>query len=108
MANVNPSNGNKTISDIFSVGHIQMWHRNVFYQKILKYFNDFQKSEFLSYMTKVNPNKWNEKNQTFLHGKYSNLELFLIGRKILKYFNDAYNWHFSISLQKWAQTSKVK
>ena len=51
-------------------------------------------------MTKVNPNNRNEINQTFFHGTYSNLTLFFIGHKILKYFNDFYNWHFSISLQK--------
>ena len=39
---------------------------------------------------------------------YPNLTLFFIGRKILKYFNYFYNWHFSILLQKLAQTSKVK
>ena len=42
-------------------------------------------------MTKVNPNNGNEKK---------NLTLFFIGRKILKYFNDFYNWHLSISFQK--------
>ena len=41
-----------------------------------------------------------EQNQTFFRGTYSNLTLIFIGRKILKYFNDFYNWHFSISLLK--------
>ena len=49
-----------------------------------------------------------KQNQTFFHGTYSNLTSFFIGGKILKYFNDFYNWHFPILLQKWAQTSKVK
>ena len=48
-------------------------------------------------MTNVNPNNRNE-----------NLTSFFIGRKILKSFKDFCNWHFSISLQKRAQTSKVK
>ena len=33
--------------------------------------------------------------------------LHFIGHKILKYFNEFHNWHFSVSLQKWAQT-KIK
>ena len=55
-----------------------------------------------------------EQNQTFLHGTYSNLTLFFIGCKILKYFSDFYNWHFSlqihfsVSFQKWPETGKVK
>ena len=40
-----------------------------------------------------------KQNLAFFHGAYSNLTLFFIGRKILKYFNDFYNCHFSISLQ---------
>ena len=32
-----------------------------------------------------------KQNQTFSNGTYSNLMLFFIGRKILKYFNDFYN-----------------
>ena len=51
-------------------------------------------------MTKVNPSNETETNQTFFHGRYSNLTLFFIGNKILKNFNDFFNWHFSISLQK--------
>ena len=38
----------------------------------------------------------------------SNLTSFFIGLKILKYFNDSYDWHLSVSLEKLAQTSKVK
>ena len=49
-----------------------------------------------------------KQNQTLFHETYSNLTLFFIGRKILKYFKDFYNWHFSISLQKRAQSSRVK
>ena len=48
-----------------------------------------------------------KQNQTFFHGTYSNLALFFIGCKILKHFNDFYNWLFSISFQKWPQTIKV-
>ena len=41
-----------------------------------------------------------EQDQTFLHGTYSNLTSFFIGHNILKYFNDFYDWHLSISSQK--------
>ena len=51
-------------------------------------------------MTKVNQTMEIKQNQTFSQGTYSNLTLFFIGRKILKYFNDFYNWHLSISLKK--------
>ena len=44
----------------------------------------------------------------FFNGTYSDLALLFIGCKILKYFNDFSYWHFSVSLQKWAQTNKVK
>ena len=49
-----------------------------------------------------------KQNQTICYGTCLNLTSFLIGHKILKYFNDYYNWHLSISLQYEAQTSKVK
>ena len=49
-----------------------------------------------------------EQNETFFHGTYSNLTLFFIGWKILKYFNEFYNWHLSVLWQKWEQISKVK
>ena len=42
-------------------------------------------------MTKVNLNNEMKQNQTFFHETYSNLTLFFIGRKKLKYFNDFYN-----------------
>ena len=38
-----------------------------------------------------------KQNQTFFHGTYLSLTAFFIGHKILKYFNDIYNWHLSIS-----------
>ena len=51
-------------------------------------------------MTKVNRSNGNETKSDIFRGTYSNLIKFLIGRKILKYFNDFYKLHFSISLQK--------
>ena len=59
-------------------------------------------------MTTVNPNNGNETKSDIFCGTYSNLTLIFTGRKILKYFNDFYNCHLSISLQKLAQTSKLK
>ena len=51
-------------------------------------------------MTNLNPTMEMKQNQTFFHETYLNLTSFFIGRKILKYLNDFYNKHFSISLQK--------
>ena len=50
-------------------------------------------------MTKVNRNNGNETKSDIFHRIYSNLTSFFIGRKILKYLNDYYNWNLSISLQ---------
>ena len=50
-------------------------------------------------MTAVNPNVSETKSDNF-YGTHSNLTSFFFGHKILKYFNDFYNWHLSISLQK--------
>ena len=47
-----------------------------------------------------------KQNQTSFRGTYSNLTLFFIGHKIIKYFNDFNNWNFSISLQKWNKITK--
>ena len=37
-----------------------------------------------------------KQSQTFFHWIHSNLIAFFIGDKILKYFNDFYNWNLSI------------
>ena len=51
-------------------------------------------------MAKVNPNNGNEtKSDIFLRDIFKS-DIVFIGHKILKYFNDFYNWHFSISSQK--------
>ena len=85
----------------------------IFNNNYSKIFQWLLKSKFLNFMTNVNheTKSWNKmkQNETFFHGTYSNLTSFFIGGKILfQYCNDFYNWHLSISLQKWAQTSKVK
>ena len=90
------------------MGHIQIWHHIFFYQKILKYFNDFQNRNFSVLWLKWTKTMNIKQNQTFFLGIYLNPTSFFIGCKILKYLNDFYNWHFSILLQKWAQTSAIK
>ena len=47
-----------------------------------------------------------KQNQTFFQGTYSNLTLFFIGHKMLKYFNDFYNWHVSVPFQKQVKQSQ--
>ena len=109
------------ISSVFNESESKQWKSNkiryfsnssltsyLFLSKNIKVFQWLSKSEFLSFVTKVNPNNENENetNQTFFHETYSNLTSFFISHKIPKCFNDFFNWHFSISLQKWAQTIK--
>ena len=49
-------------------------------------------------MTKVNPNSGNETKSDIFSSDVLKSDIIFIGRKILKYFNDFYNWNFSISL----------
>ena len=51
-------------------------------------------------MTKVNPNNGNETKADIFPRCIFKSDIIFIGRKILKHFNDVYNCHFSISLQK--------
>ena len=51
-------------------------------------------------MTKVNSNNENETKPDIFYEAYSNMTSLFIDSKILKYFNDFYNWHLSILLQK--------
>ena len=46
-------------------------------------------------------------NQTLSERTYSSLTP-LYCQRMLKYFNNFHNWHLSISMQKWVQTSTVK
>ena len=87
MTKVNPDNGNETKSDIFP-WDIFKSDDIFFYQKTLKYFNDFQIRNFSS----IFPNNGVETNSDILPLDI----LFSTGRKILTYFNDFYNWHFLI------------
>ena len=60
-------------------------------------FNDFKNGNF-SFMTKVNPNSGNETKPDIFSSDVLKSDIIFIGCKILKYFNDFYNWNFSISL----------
>ena len=51
-------------------------------------------------MTKVIPKNGNETKSDIFPRDIFKSDIIFIGRKILKYFKDFYNWHFSISLQK--------
>ena len=83
---------------------------NIFSWDIFKSYVIFSKSKLLIFMTKINPNNGNErKSNIFPMGRIqtSNFPFFIV-RKILKYLNDFYNWHFSISLQKLVRKCKKK
>ena len=66
--------------DIFKSDTISFLSRNI------KVFQWLSKSEFYSFMTKVNPNNGNETNQTFSLETYSNLTSYLFYEKMFKYF----------------------
>ena len=91
------------------IGHIQSWH--FFYQKILKYFNDFQNRNFSVLWLKWTQTMEMKQNHAFFCRTYLNLTSFLIGHKILKYFHDFYNWLFqshSKSEHKQIKWNKMK
>ena len=105
MTKVNLNNGNETKWEIFPWDIFKPDSISFFY---IKAFEWLSKSEFLSFMTKVYPNDGNETKSDIFPRDIFKSDIIFIGRKILKYFKDFYNWHFSILLQKWAQSSKVK
>ena len=70
-----------------------MWH--LFLSKHIKVFKWLSQSKFFNFMAKVNSNNGNKTKSDLFKSK-----IIFIARKMLKYFNDFYNWHFSISLQK--------
>ena len=108
MTKVSLSNGNETKSDIFP-WNIFKSDGISFLSKHIKVFQWLSKSKFFNCMTKVNPNNGNEiKPDIFPMDVLSRSDTIFIVCKILKYFNDFYNWHCSISLQKWTQSNKVK
>ena len=96
------NNRNETKSDIFP------W--DIFESDIISFFSKKYWSismplniKISRFMTTVNTNYGHHKgffHGTYFMGHFFILTSFFIGCKILKYFNDFYNWHFSISLQK--------
>ena len=86
MTKVNPKNENEIKSDIFPWDIFKS--DTFFYQNILKYFNDFQNQNFSILWLKWIQTMGMRQNRTFFQGSYSNLTLFFIGCKILKYFTD--------------------
>ena len=81
----------------FSKGNIQIWHH--FLSKHIKVFQWVLKLTFLNFMTKVNPKNGNEIKSDIFPWDIFKSGIIFIDRKILKYFNNFYNWRFSISLQ---------
>ena len=79
-----------------------------FLSKYIKVFYWFSKSKFLNFMATVNPNNGNEKKSDIFPRAIFKSDIILIGMKILNYSIDFYNWHASVSLQKWYQVSKMK
>ena len=59
ITKVNPNNENEAKSQAFFHETYSNLTPYLFYQKILKYFDDFQNQNFSSFMTKVNPNNGN-------------------------------------------------
>ena len=59
-------------------------------------------------MTKVNTNNGNETKSDIFRETPSNLTSFFFVCQILRYFNDFFNWHISISLQKWTEAMVFK
>ena len=90
MTKVNPSNRNET-KQTFLHGVYSYLRSYVFYQKILKYYNDFQSRNFSVLWSKWTQAIEMKRNQTIFHRTYSTLTSFFIDYKILKYFNDFYN-----------------
>ena len=68
----------------------QIW--DLFWSKHIKIFQCLSKSKFLNFMTKVNPNNGNKTNSDIFPMDIFKSDIIFIGRKILKYFNDFYNF----------------
>ena len=105
ITKVNPNNGNKTKSDILPRDIFKSDNYSFFLSKVFQWLS---KSTFRNFMAKVNLNNGNETKSDIFSWEIFKSVIIFISHKILKYDNGLYNWHFSISLQKWAQSSKVK
>ena len=91
----------------FFIEHFQIWQHIFFLSRNIKVFQWLLKSKFLSFMTTVNSNNGMEQNRILFHETFKSDIIFRWSQDV-KYFNDFYNWHLSVLLQKWLQTSKVK
>ena len=89
---VNPKDENGTKSNIFVLDIFKS--ANFSLLKHIKVSQWLSKSKFLNFMKKSTQAMGIKQSQTFFDGTYSSLTLSLIGCKILKYFNDFFNWHF--------------
>ena len=73
-------------------------------QKIISQGQWISKSNFLNFMSKENPSNEHETKEDIFPRDIFRYDIIFIGRKILNhkilYFNDFYNWQFSISLEK--------
>ena len=79
--------------------HIQIWH-HFFYQKISKYFNDFQNQSFSVLWSEPKEWNWNK----IRHFSMEHIQIWchaFFYQKILEYFNDFQNLNFSILWLKW-------
>ena len=91
----------------FSIGHIQIWHHIFLYQKLLKYFNDFQNQNFSVLWLKWTWIMEITLNQTFFHRTYSNLTPYLSLSKNIKIFQWLSKSNFSVLWLKWTQIMDV-
>ena len=88
----------------FSMGHIQIWHHVFLYQEILKYFNDFLKLNFLSFMTKVNPSNGNEsKSDIFPWDIFKSDSMSFLSKNI-----KVFQWLFKIEFSQFYDQSEPK
>ena len=79
-----------------------------FYQKKLKYFNDFQNQNFSVLLLKWTQRMEEKQNQIVFHGTYSNLMSYLFYQKILKYLNHFQNHSLSVLWLKWSQARQKR
>ena len=96
MLKFNLNNENETKSHIFP-WHIFKYDAIFFLSKNIKVIQWLSKSRFLSCMTNVSPNNGKETKSDIFSWNIFKSDFFFTDCKILKYFNDFYNWHLSIS-----------
>ena len=90
-----------------SIGHIQIWHHIFLYQKLLKYFNDFQNQNFSVLWLKWTQIMEITLNQTFFQRTYSNLTPYLSLSKNIKIFQWFSKSNFSVLWLKWTQIMDI-